>query len=133
MVKVGSRETLRWYRWVIVAGSTFFTEILVFWICSTILNIWISNFAALLVANSYNFYMHKKWTFRDSEKNQSRVFRYLFAITVSYLFGSAGVLFFSPLLNSKIFAKVLVQVLLIPANYLFLRNFVFGLNQFKIE
>jgi|LakMenEpi03Aug12_release.lakeMendotaPanAssembly.Ray.scaffolds.fasta_scaffold768220_1 putative flippase GtrA len=119
-----NRESVRW---ALVAGSTFIFDSLSFYLLIKILsNVFTANSLSFVVFTCYNFFMHKYWTFQDSNSSHLPFLRYIFLLVVSFVINSTLISIFLYFEIVPILSKIFASVITILLNYVGLRNFVFS-------
>lgn len=120
-------DHLEWsiLRWFLVGLSTFLIDYVLFVNLYAHLPLLIANFFSTSVAVTYNFSLHKHWTFDNSTSHISAISRYALAMFFNYLLNSSVVKLSFLFEMSPFVSKFIAAGISAPVNYFVLRLFVF--------
>ena len=126
-VKKFISDHLEWsiFRWLLVGFSTFLIDYFVFVNLYQQYSLLIANFISTSIAVSYNFSLHKYWTFDNSMSHFSAIIRYILAMLFNYLLNTSVVKLAFLIGLSPFIGKFLAAGISAPINYFVLRLFVF--------
>ena len=113
-------------RWAIVGVTTFAIDYSIFLLLyGPISSVFIANFFAGVVATSFNYVMHHRWTFKSEELHSRSTFKYLLTLVFWWFVGTSilKVLIVSGL--DPRLAKFVPVLIVTPFNYFVLNHLVF--------
>ncbi len=113
-------------RWAIVGVTTFIIDYSIFiLIYGRIDSVFVSNFFAAVVATSFNYMMHHRWTFKSEENHSRSTIKYLLTLLFWWLVGTS---ILKGLIVSGLdprLAKFIPVIIVTPFNYFVLNYLVF--------
>jgi len=114
-------------KWALVASTTFILDSMLFYFLYKILrDVFFANLVAFGISTSYNFILHKTWTYQKSQASYLRLPRYLALLLTTLVTNSALIHVFLHLEASALFSKIVASIVTIPLSFFGLRSFVFG-------
>jgi putative flippase GtrA len=112
-------------KWLLVAGITFTSDLIIFIIAFTFSNrLLVSNVFSFALSTIINYYLHKFWTFRQDYSGKNLALKYIFALITSLFLNNLILYILSHFLN-PILSKLLTSVILIPVNFMLMSKFAF--------
>ncbi len=114
-------------RWGAVGVTTFSIDYLLFLILFDLnKSVFLSNLVSAIIATSFNYYMHHKWTFRTNQHHAKSGMKYLLNLTFWWFISTTTI---KALVESGVdprFAKIAPLLFIVPVNYFVLNKIVFG-------
>lgn len=113
-------------RWAIVGVTTFIIDYSIFvFLYGRIDSVFLSNFLAGVLATSFNYLMHHRWTFKSQENHSRSTIKYLLTLLFWWVVGTSilKVLIVSGL--DPRLAKFIPVFIVTPFNYFVLNYLVF--------
>lgn len=116
---------LKMAKWLLVAGITFTSDLIIFVIIFAVTKLLlVSNVLSFMLSTVLNYILHKYWTFKENHARKNLANKYIFALAISISLNSLFLYTLSHYLD-PIHSKLLVSVILIPANFLLMSRFTF--------
>lgn len=113
-------------RWAIVGATTFIIDYSLFILLyDQIGSVFIANFFAGVVATSFNYLMHHRWTFKSEEDHSRSTLKYLLTLIFWWFVGTS---ILKGLIVSGLdprLAKFIPVIIVTPFNYFVLNYLVF--------
>ena len=113
-------------RWAIVGVTTFIIDYSLFILFySKIVSVFVANFFAGVVATSFNYLMHHRWTFKSDEDHSRSTIKYLLTLIFWWFVGTS---ILKGLIVSGLdprLAKFIPVIIVTPFNYFVLNFLVF--------
>ena len=107
-------------------GVSWLADLAVFAVTVQWLNVVIAQLVARLTGALLGFLLHKYVTFQESDAKTSRAaLRYLALWVFGYFASTSLILFLVHVQLTPLVAKVIVEIVLVPLNFLLMRRFVF--------
>ena len=114
-------------RWGAVGVTTFSIDYLLFLILFDLnKSVFLSNLVSAIIATSFNYYMHHKWTFRTNQHHAKSGMKYLLNLIFWWFISTTTI---KALVESGVdprFAKIAPLLFIVPVNYFVLNKIVFG-------
>ena len=112
------------------SGSSFLSFIVDYLLYSLLIlignKVIISNILARIVSCNFNYYMNKKYVFKDSNKIKDSIFKYYLLAGIILIVNSLLLnILVNKLLISKFIGKLLVEIILFIFNYIIQRKLIF--------
>ena len=112
-------------RWLLVAGITFVSDLVIFIIIFAFTNLLlVSNMLSFMSSTLINYYFHKYWTFKKNYASKKLVIKYIFALFISFSLNNLFLYILSHYIDS-ILSKLLISVILMPVNFMLMSKFTF--------
>jgi len=88
-------------------------------------SVYISNFLSSVMATSFNYFAHYRWTFSSARAHTSSAPRYFFSLIFWWLLSTFLIKYLIDAGLKVEFAKIAPSFLILPLNYLVLNKVVF--------
>ena len=113
-------------KWLIVGFSSLILDVSIFTlIFDRTEKVLLSNFLAALCSTVFNYLMHYFWTFSSLTKHRESLLRYILNICVIWIVGTGLIKTIIVIGSTPLLAKLIAMALVLPVNYLSLKNFVY--------
>jgi len=114
-------------RWAVVGTTTTVIDYLIFIVLYTPTNsVFGANLVAAIVATSFNYLMHHKWTFRSNQQHTISGVKYLVNLSFWWLTSSLIIKSLIAIGIDARLAKLVPLIFIVPVNYFVLNRIVFS-------
>lgn len=114
------------WRFLVIGGISTTIDFIIYYCFSNYIDISAAKVISMCAASVFSFYMNKKWTFMDQEKNSvKKVAKYVIVQIVNITINTVVNRMVYIMTSMKIIAFVIATVVAMCANYLLQRTIVF--------